>query len=277
MSTNPLNQNQTYLKTEQYQNSANLDARANLHRLYSTATTPWQSWVFTQLQLQPGFSVLECGCGPGWLWRENLAHIPADCAITLTDLSDGMVAEAEAALSEAGPRFAFRSVDVQALPFADATFDVVVANHMLYHVPDIDQAVAEIRRVLKRNGRFIAATNGNNHMRELWELSASMIPHTDLNIASTQLMSQYQLAFRVENGAAILGKQFPTTHYIPYEDSLEITAVEPLIAYILSTIRLQTTLTPEMRQQLHTQLQAELNAHGRIHITKESGIFIATQ
>ncbi|MCZ7671197.1 MAG: methyltransferase domain-containing protein [Chloroflexi bacterium] len=90
----------------------------------------WQEWVFDQMALQPGMTVLECGCGPGWLWRENLARIPAGCQITLTDFSEGMVAEAEAALA-GSPDFRFQTMNIEEIPLPMTSFDVVVANHML--------------------------------------------------------------------------------------------------------------------------------------------------
>ena len=72
MSEVKLFQDSYYLQRNQYRDSRNLDARAELHRRFSTAVTDWQPWVFDLLQLKPEMRVLECGCGPGWLWRENV-------------------------------------------------------------------------------------------------------------------------------------------------------------------------------------------------------------
>jgi SAM-dependent methyltransferase len=57
--------------------------------------------------------------------------------------------------------------DVQDLPFADGAFDVVAAMWMLYHVPDLDQALSEVRRVLRPGGLFVAVTNGDQHVADL--------------------------------------------------------------------------------------------------------------
>ncbi len=90
--------------------------------------------------------------------------------IALSDFSPGMIEEAQHNLADAGRPFAFERIDAQAIPFADASFDMVIANHMLYHVPDRPQALAEIRRVLRPGGRLYAATGGANHLREIGEL-----------------------------------------------------------------------------------------------------------
>ena len=55
----------------------------------------------------------------------------------------------------------------QDLPYADESFDVVAALWMLYHVPDVDRALAEVRRVLRPGGLFVAVTNGDGHVADL--------------------------------------------------------------------------------------------------------------
>lgn len=274
MSEVKLFQDSYYLQRNQYRDSSNLDARAELHRRFSTAVTDWQPWVFDLLALKPGMRVLECGCGPGWLWRENVARIPEGCHITLTDLSPGMVAEAEGALAGSGHHFDFQPANIQALDFADDTFDVVVANHMLYHVPDLPQALAEVRRVLKGNGRLIAATNGNKHMKELAALVPDSLRQT---VASLRMRGQGEmLAFRLENGRAILEPYFDTVELHLYDDGLWITEVEPLLAYAFSMIKPDEDLPETAVAQLRETWAAKIEAEGGIHISKHSGVFVAT-
>jgi SAM-dependent methyltransferase len=266
-------QDKNYLRDQQYRDSSNLDARANLHRLYSTSPLNWQQWVFDQLDLQPGMTVLECGCGPGWLWRENLARIPANCQITLSDFSAGMVAEAEAALADTGHDFRFQTVNIEEIPFANDRFDVVVANHMLYHVPNLAAGLAEVRRVLKPDGHFYTATNGPDHMREIKERAFQFAPET------TRL-EWPQLSFRLDNGRSLLSSTFDNIDLLPYEDSLEVTEVEPLMAYIQSMTRLQVIGMDEETavtkiNELAAFLAQEIETNGSFHITKSSGLFTA--
>lgn len=270
-------QDKNYLKQDQYKTSKNLDARAELHRRFSTAVTPWQPWVFDQMALAPHSRVLECGCGPGWLWRENVDRIPSGCHITLTDLSPGMVAEAEAALAQTGHAFTFRVASIDDLPFIDDSFDVVVANHMLYHVPDRARALAEVRRVLRANGRFLAATNGQNHMRELTELGQALLPESVKGLEETRLQRRYDmsLSFRLENGREQLAPYFDHIELIPYLDSLEITEAEPLLAYALSTIDQDQEIPQALRAQVLADLKKMVAEQGAIHITKHTGLFLA--
>ena len=83
-----------------------------------------------------------------------------------------MIDESKRNLANSGRPFNHEVVAVQSIPYADATFDAVIANHMLYHVPDLEKAISETRRILKPTGKLFNATNGKNHMRELYELEA---------------------------------------------------------------------------------------------------------
>jgi SAM-dependent methyltransferase len=106
--------------------------------------------------------VLEVGCG----WGEFAARIRDElgAVVVATDLSPRMVElSAERGLDA-------RVADVETLPFEDGEFDCVIANWMLYHVPDLDRGLAEIARVLRPSGRLVAGTSSHEHLVELWSL-----------------------------------------------------------------------------------------------------------
>ena len=149
----------SYLRGEQYATSVNLDARVFFHQRYSTNRHPWQRWVFDHLTTAEPARILELGCGPGNLWQQNADRIPPGWQVVLTDLSAGMLKGAATKLARPDA-FQLCEADAQALPFEGAGFDAVIANHMLYHVPDRPRAFAEVRRVLKPGGKLYAATNG---------------------------------------------------------------------------------------------------------------------
>ncbi len=219
-----------YLATQQYRDASNLNARGALHARFGTNPYPWFRWVFDQmLSVAPDSArVLEVGAGSAGLWRENLDRLPADWQVTLTDLSAGMVAEQRAALS--APAFDFAVADVEALPFADASFDLAVANHMLYHVPDRPQALGELRRVLRPGGALIAATNGAGNMCELDRLVLAVAP----DAATAEWKASFRHPFTLENGGEQLAPFFDPIEMRHYEDGLAVTDVEPLVAYIRS-------------------------------------------
>ena len=166
----------TYLKTDQYLDSSNLDARVEIHRRFSTNPYGWFNWFFDTLETLPNPArFLELGCGPAYLWKDCVERIPSSWNITLSDLSDGMLDAAWRSLVVTGRPFKYQQIDAQSIPYPDETFDIVLANYMLYHVPDRPKTLQEIRRVLKPGGHLIAATAGQGHLAELnhWLKKAS--------------------------------------------------------------------------------------------------------
>jgi len=261
--------NQEYLLTSQYKDSSNLRARIQIHKLFSTNKYSFHRWVFDHFNILRPAQILEAGCGPGYLWTQNRDRIPEDWDITLSDFSAGMLQEAQSNLSNSQGHFSFQVFDIQSIPFENGHFDAVIANHMLYHVPDRAKALSEIRRVLKPGGRFYAVTNGEKHMQELYQLLIKFDP-----AIPDPRDNSFSLQFGLENGEDQISPWFETVTLYLYEDGLVITEVGPLVAYVLSTSAGKAAIgdkIPEFTQFL----EDELAAHGAIHITKDTGMFEA--
>jgi ubiquinone/menaquinone biosynthesis C-methylase UbiE len=256
-----------YLLTKQYHNAANLNDRIQLHARFSTNTDGWHPWIFGQLKIAPRSRVLELGCGPGRLWMENSTRILSDWEITLSDFSSGMLEEAHHNLASTGHAFSFEVVDAQSIPFADASFDAVIANHMLYHVPDRPKALSEIRRVLRPSGRFYASTVGAAHLREIGELVWRFDQRIVFGIGD-------EGNFTLESGAQQIAPFFSSVVLHRYADALIVTEAEPLIAYILSG-RVGAALEGDRVAEFAAFVQRELAQQGAIHVTKDSGLFEA--
>jgi SAM-dependent methyltransferase len=251
----------------QYRNAGNLNSRIALHQRFSTNPYGWLRWVFDQFHLPPQCRILEIGCGTGDLWRENLDRIPEDWEITLSDFSAGMVDHADRNLARESHAFHFMRLDAQYIPLEGESFDAVIANHMLYHVPDRNKALAEIRRVLKTGGRFYASTNGQGNLREL----ADLLLRFDANLSAWGW--HLPETFLLENGLAQLSPHFAQVALRRYEDSLIVTESAPLVEYLLSG-RMETAV--ENRATFARFVERELESRGgTFHITKDAGLFEA--
>lgn len=250
---------------QQYRNAANLNARIRLHLEFSTNKYGWMRWLFDQFNFPPKPHVLELGCGAGNLWLENIERIPQDAEIILSDFSPGMLAQAQDNLNCQTAGFQFRVINAQAIPFEAQRFDVVIANHMLYHVPDKRLALREITRVLKSGGRFYTSTVGENHLSELGEL----IGRFDGRLIESDKLSTD--SFTLENGAALLSEFFDKITMQRYPDALIVTDAGLLTDYILSGL---PDLSADQRAGLARFVSQELQAsQGKVYITKDSGVF----
>jgi len=259
--------NPDYLKTDQYRDSSNLDARAAIHQRFSTNPYGWFNWVFDALNKLPGNAkILELGCGPAYLWKARIERIPSGWNVTLSDLSPGMVDAAWRNLVVTGRNFKFEETDAQSIPYSNGTFDAVIANHMLYHVPDRKKALTEIRRALKADGRLFATTVGDHHLKEI---SAWLSRATNKND-----LARFTQPFLLENGLGQLQEFFAKVELSRYDDNLRVTEVEPIMAYIRSGIRAVNFSETEMAK-IEKELCEQLERDGEIFITKDSGMFEA--
>ena len=258
---------QQYLKSDQYKDSSNLDARAAIHERFSTNPYGWFHWLFDiLLKLPADAKILELGCGPAYMWKECASRIPSTWDITLSDLSSGMVDSAWRNLVVTGRSYQFKEIDAQDIPFEDETFDTVIANFMLYHVPDRPKALSEIKRVLKAGGKLIAATAGEQHMIEMVKYIRQA--HVD------NVWTPYNNPFTLENGLEQVQAVFPTVTLSRYEDDLVVTEVEPIMAYIRSSIRAADVAENEL-VRVQESLEKELKEKGSIFIQKDAGLFEA--
>jgi len=247
---------------KQYGTAQNLNTRAALHARFSTNPLGWNNWAFQQYGLRPGQSVLELGCGSAGMWQGR-AEALQGVKLLLSDFSQGML-DAARENTHGLPGVAYQVIDAQDIPHPGASFDAVIANHMLYHVPDIDKALGEIARVLKPGGTFFATTLGAENMRELHELLRRFYPE------SGHLRDAFTAAFRLENGADQLRGHFAHVELRRYPDSLHVTRAQPLVDYVLSMVGMEDA------SEFARHIEGIIAREGAIDIPKDAGMFIAT-
>lgn len=251
----------------QYRNSTNISARIRLHRLFSSNKQGWFPWIYEQCQITEGMKILELGCGNGRLWIENKAKLPADCEIILSDISEGMIRDVRREQSLQDDRFSFAAFDCHAIPHEDASFDLVIANHVLFYCKDVDRVCSEVGRVLKPGGRFVCGTYGVAHMQEVSRLVTQFDDRITL---SGENLYEH---FGKENGAQALAPYFAEVDWQQYEDALIVTQAEPLIEYVLSCHGNQNQYILEKYNKFRKYVEGQIR--NGYTITKDAGIFIS--
>ena len=260
---------QDYLRERQYSDPGNLSARMALHAKYSLADIPWYAWLVGRIDWPEDGEVLEVGCGTGALWVDVVGLVPR-LRLTLTDLSEGMVAAASAAVGAlAGlDLLGVRTCDAQELPFDDDSFDVVVANHMLYHVPDPRRAAAEFARVLRPGGALLAATNGPGHLGAIADISRSVLGWSSLDATDGR--------FGRTTGQDILLSAFGSVTWHLHPSTMVCTDPADVVAFIVSSPAGQDA-SDEQREALREAVDARFTEQGgQMTITTEAGCFVAT-
>src|SRR5439155_11872644 len=111
--------------------------------------------------------------------------------------------------------------DAQQLPFRDASFDRVMANHVLYHVRDMTQALREIRRVAQAGARVVIATNSRSTMQPLFALTDAAAAETGVEGGQT-----VALRFGIED-TELVHDVFPEARLAGYEDAFSFRLLSP--------------------------------------------------
>jgi len=211
----------------QYVSESGLAARK---AVYMEITGPdARNIVFDAVAAVHPRDVLEVGCGEGELAERVQREL--QISVVAIDQSERMVELTRARGVDA------RVGNVDHLPLDDRTFDVAIAAWMLYHAPDVDRAVAELARVLRAGGRLVATTNATDHLREMFDVAG---------------VGPYNMSFRAENGAEVLGRHFASVETITAHGTVTFRDAERIRSYLRSSARLRESAdrVPELKEPL---------------------------
>jgi SAM-dependent methyltransferase len=247
--------------SSQYGDSTNLKCRAGLHQRYGKR--PWFSWVAEHLPLRPGMEILDIGCGPGWFWKLS-GDLPA-IRLTLADRSAGMVAEAMKVVDTVADKTGV-TADASDLPFADASFDLILAMHMLYHVPEPRAALAQMKTKLKPGGTM-ALTSNAAVPDPMWEIHASVMGGAPFDPAA--------VIFGVDQAQDWLGALFGNVRIGHFTETYAVNDPEDFMVVYLSLPWVQEA-DDAIKSRLRMATEAAFAQSGVVEIPRHSILALAT-
>ncbi|HXW78571.1 MAG TPA: class I SAM-dependent methyltransferase [Acidimicrobiales bacterium] len=247
----------------QYATGANLSARANIYG-WQKPTFDFVGWVLDQHRWQIGARVLDLGCGYG-------AYVPQlrarGAEVIAVDLSMGMLAEARA---KGAP---LACADAQSLALRSGAFDVAIAPHMLYHVPDVPSAVRELRRVVRPGGTVLAVTNALDDKPQIIDL---------LHRAAGRAPGAYAKVdrrFVLEDAPGLLRAEFDDLRVVEVRTEFRIGEVEPLVRYLDS---IRSAAEPalgvdwnDLLTEAARLIAQEIRSTGGFLVTTHAGVVVA--
>ena len=252
---------------QQYMDSSNLDASIKLQDRFSSNRHGGYKWTFNNIKLDKKYKVLEIGCGNGALWSKNINLLDKDISITLTDVCEEMINSAKKSLSNYSDIFDFQIVDPYNIPFENESFDLVIANHILFYMKDVDKVLNEIKRVLKVGGYFYSSTIDSKNMKELESLVKGF--NSNIKISEEKISSNFGL----ENGEGILSKHFCQIKKYLYEDKLVINDAKGILEYIYSIPGNIIELIDTKKKDFEKYIDSNINKQGNIYITNNQVLF----
>ncbi|SHO43329.1 MerR family transcriptional regulator [Anaerocolumna xylanovorans] len=260
-----LNMKETLLS--QYKTAGNLKVRIDLHKRFSVNPLGWYQWIYKMLPLKENQNILETGCGNGEFWRENHSSLPPGISALLSDISSGMLRSASSGLKGISSFFSFEQFDIQDIPYKENTFDLILANHVLFYAKDRKKALSELYRVLKKGGCLCLSTYGRKHMKEIEELAKEY--NDQIALSEVKL---YDI-FGLDDGEEELKPFFKTVEKHLYDDSLLVTEIKPLADYIYSCHGNQMSIIRDEKETFERFLTEKLGKGG-LRVTKDAGIFL---
>lgn len=254
--------NDTASVAKQYQTSANLSARISIHDKYSVNKQGFGNWITDRYEIEAGMRVLELGCGTGSMWVGKGDLVKKCGKLILSDFSEGMLEQTRETLKDL-KGIEYQTIDIQNIPYEEHTFDIVIANMMLYHVPDLQKGLREVRRVLIEGGRFYCATFGENGIMEyIYGL-----------LKDYGVQSQTNRAFTLQNGAEKLSQVFANVKRCDYPDALEVTNLDDMADYVYSLSGMSGM--QDVSRETLLEVLAAHTVNGVLRVPKEYGMFIA--
>lgn len=250
------------MTTKLYATGANLAARAGIYR-WQVPPLDLVPWVLGQVGWTGTERVLDVGCGYGAYLSELTRRAGTPIGV---DLSPGMLAEAR------GRGVPVANADSQDLPFPAATFDVVLAAHMLYHLLDVSAGVKEMRRVLRPGGAAVAVTNAADDKPELLDL-------IDQAAGTPQDYRKVDTRFLLHPGLELFRQVFGGARVVDVRTVLAVPEAQPVMTYLAS---IRSTAEPTLgvdwdafMQRAHRRVLDEIDASGHFVITTHAGVIVA--
>lgn len=256
--TSPWNDPAT-LRDMQYSTDTNLAARQSIYD-FQQPRHELPARVFEALALQGTETIADVGCGNGLYLAALDARAHRGTVVGL-DLSPGMLTAAR----PRAPHAELAAADAMRLPLADATIDVALAMHMLYHVPEPTQALSELRRVVKPDGRAVVVLNGTDHLGQIRAMAAGVaeavgfpLPHRPPRLT-------------LDVGEGLVLDHFGSVSRMDFTGELVIPGPEPVIGYICSMIGFEDL---DDRNKVHEEVQRRMPADGPFRVATQTGALI---
>ncbi len=265
-----------YLTNNLYDKHEKLNIRILTHEDYTQPETDFKNWVLDLVTWQGNETVVDLGCGSGFYINAVMDRLKAEGRLICTDLAFGMLKEVKETVEQHDWLLNASAINI---PFPDNSVDITLANHMLYHLPDIPAGLQEIHRVLVPGGHLIAATNGSDSMKRFSDEMERAAEHLGFPIEFSPHFARRN--FSLENGHDILAEWFPEVILHTFESALVFPETKPVLRYLNSLQEFFAPSLPEeisweaLMSQVEIQVDEVIKQEGEYRVPKLTGAFVA--
>ncbi len=230
--------------------------------------------MLAALALCGGERVVDVGCGSGSL-HGQLAE--AGARVVGVDTSPGMLREAAQQAREARLPVVLVRGDAQQLPLADGCAEVLLASHMLYHVPDRERALREMRRVLRTGGRAVLATNAADFAQELHDVHVEAARECGY-VPGPLATFRFTL-----DDLPLVQEVFGSVRVERVENAFVFPTAEAALAYyasgkvdLIDDPPADASHRPVLLRAVQERIEAVIEREGVFRVSKSAGCFVAS-
>lgn len=222
-----------------YGNTKNLLTRLNTWKTFGSNKVPLGSWIISHLPeiFKEDISMLDVGCGTGWLLKDILMRNPA-IQFHAIDLSSVMVTETRKRFSNNFDNQIIQG-DLLCLPYKKNSFDLITVIHVFHHIEDIKRALKELKRVIKPNGTIFITTSDYQINKGLNKIHYSNVKKLGFP-SSTYDINNYTL-FKPKIAKKYINGMFPSCKIYYYKNDAIFDQVLPCLTYYKSAMMFRNT------------------------------------
>lgn len=277
-------QNPDIIKKILYGEADDLGTRIYIHKNYSKSGLDWDDWVISRLPARSFVNVLDLGCGNG-RFIFSLLDRKIGNNFTGIDISESNIDFAKSELLRYNnTNVVFRIENVEEYRFEQSGYDLIMCNHMLWHMKKLSEFLGKISVTLCPEGILLITTNSAGYMRKMYDLhleSAGYLGFPE-NILKQNFFNN---SFSVENGYEILSGYFRNIKKNVLKDELEFSELTPFMKYYMTFLKSQMKIFKNIDENLWIELiklisskvENEIKTKGKFIINKTSGAFIANK
>ncbi len=265
-------QDREFLASTQYKTAANVNARWELYK-HAVPLVDIHEHGIDALHLKGTEDILDVGCGTArtLVYLRSKGH---KGRLVGVDISQELFCEDAKNEREKQLRIELSVCSADELFFSDNSFDVLLSYFMLYHMPDISQALSEWKRVLKKKGRLLVATQGADDRSKNKKMMSELA-----DFLHAEKPGVFSAPFNMDNGLEQLSTYFKVAHCFIYDGELRLIDTEPYIRSVESIRHLfnpppNDSAWEEGMNLLRKKVQSEITLNGYFFDFMKRGYFV---
>ncbi|MDT0268656.1 methyltransferase domain-containing protein [Streptomyces sp. DSM 44915] len=274
---------------EHFGSNVALATQQMTHNLYRTNLLPLVDHIFESLELTGRESLLDVGCGNGFVLRDIVSRMRDGGRVTALDISPAMLDLARRNVTVAWVPLEFTEGDAYDLSrFADGAFDRVMANFIFHYVDRPHDVLAELRRVTAVGGRALVTIEARHSMPEMYGMHFEAMERVGFPAEFiARLPRGRRGVMTLDNTAEYVTEHFDIVDERPYRDALRFTSPKPFMDFYVAGHRYCGALAKagdeipkELFDALHADVEGQVAAriarHGHFELTKRNSVFVCS-